>query len=224
MASVQPEAPLGWLLELNDNIAECLNSKFKEILSEAGALGTDKVPPTPADWPRSVSTRLIHECDRAAGVLAWAYMARGMLLSISLEDLTDVFTVNVDWDVERYKDHLSIQYAGRNEDFEETLKKRYPAVETDGIITRPFVVSDIHQKVLLWYLPGLLSEQRQVSQSLCLKKHVYHQHHRRTCGTLQRCCRRCSKTTAPPNHPKAGGSRQNTTSRQMNVHCWLQGM
>jgi hypothetical protein len=69
-----------------------------------------------------------------------------------------------DWDAQRYDASLPKKPTGQNESDEQRLNIRYPVDDNykDLLISEPTTVVDRHGKIVLWYLPGALSNARQV--------------------------------------------------------------
>lgn len=68
-------------------------------------------------------------------------------------------------DAQRCDRYLPKKPTGRSDAEEDRIETRYPIDPEykDGIITEPTLIIDIHGKILAWYLPGALSQARQVS-------------------------------------------------------------
>ncbi len=77
------------------------------------------------------------------------------------------------WDAHRYADHVSKTSTAINVEREDELLKTYPPLghvqgdvdanpESYKIIAEPAVITDCHGKILVWSLPKILSQQRQV--------------------------------------------------------------
>ena len=68
-------------------------------------------------------------------------------------------------DAQRCDHRLPKKPTGRNDKEEERLEAWYPIDPEykDRLITEPTLIIDIHGKILAWYLPGALSQARQVS-------------------------------------------------------------
>ena len=71
------------------------------------------------------------------------------------------------WDVRHYRDNISTKNEGMNEEFEESLKRRYPPINGYGKITEPCVVIDNEGIILVWYIPNILTVERQVWEFRC---------------------------------------------------------
>ncbi|KIJ07019.1 hypothetical protein PAXINDRAFT_19783 [Paxillus involutus ATCC 200175] len=80
--------------------------------------------------------------------------------------------VQVQWDAEEYFRRLGKRNFSLQEPFEASMLQGFPPIElsqyllpTDaargGVITNPFVVTDIKDRVILWFLPGVFTPSRQ---------------------------------------------------------------
>jgi len=71
--------------------------------------------------------------------------------------------VRTTWDATRYCDTISIALTGQNHKAEDKILKRYPPIYSLIVHkTLPFVVMDMHQNGLVWYLPDIISGTCQV--------------------------------------------------------------
>ncbi|KIK90377.1 hypothetical protein PAXRUDRAFT_152014 [Paxillus rubicundulus Ve08.2h10] len=81
-------------------------------------------------------------------------------------------TVQVQWDAKAYCHHLGKQNFGLQEDFEASMLQSFPPIELSqhipladascgSAITNPFVITDIKDCVILWFLPGVFTAGRQ---------------------------------------------------------------
>jgi hypothetical protein len=72
----------------------------------------------------------------------------------------------VGWDVTRYADRLpknpSKPGTQASEKMEESLKRRYKPLEKEVTVSTPCIIVDMHGVIVTWYLPGILSDSRQV--------------------------------------------------------------
>jgi hypothetical protein len=82
--------------------------------------------------------------------------------------------VQVQWDAEEYFRRLGKRNFGLQEPFEASMLQGFPPIELSqyllpadaargGVIANPFVVTDIKDRVILWFLPGVFTPSRQVS-------------------------------------------------------------
>jgi hypothetical protein len=69
-----------------------------------------------------------------------------------------------EWDAQRYDSALSKKPSGQNEADEQRLNTRYPVDDEykDLLISEPTTVVDRYGKIVVWYIPGALSNSRQV--------------------------------------------------------------
>lgn len=76
------------------------------------------------------------------------------------------FSVSVAWDAEHYSDLLTPAERGTNDTRENAFKDQFPPPEVlgDGPITKtePTTAIDIHGRIILWYLPKALTDERKV--------------------------------------------------------------
>ncbi|KDQ56919.1 hypothetical protein JAAARDRAFT_194866 [Jaapia argillacea MUCL 33604] len=71
--------------------------------------------------------------------------------------------VGVTWDVERCGDRIGKRPSGLNEKTEAAIAKEYPPISYPGMTTvqtKPLTVVDMNNKIILWYLPKILSPKR----------------------------------------------------------------
>jgi hypothetical protein len=67
------------------------------------------------------------------------------------------------WDAERYTSRLNAKQDGMNKDVEAKTMKQYPPLfEEHRFLTEPKIITDMHGNVLVWYLPGIFTNSRQV--------------------------------------------------------------
>jgi hypothetical protein len=76
--------------------------------------------------------------------------------------------VTVSWDAVRYADSLTRRQTGKNDQFEGRLANRFPVDEENKgrFISVPCIIVDRNGVILCWFLPGALSSQRQVNNSV----------------------------------------------------------
>ena len=94
----------------------------------------------------------------------------GYLFSIATADLSTA--VNIKWDFTCYAEKLPRKYvpSGAMARLEESLRRQYPPEGNlaAGIVnSKPCIIVDMHNVILAWYLPGILSKSRQVNLSYC---------------------------------------------------------
>ena len=78
-----------------------------------------------------------------------------------------MFTVvKLGWDAQCYSQRLPKgllrEGSKADRDLKASLRKQYPPVEDTAVKTRPCIIVDLHGVILAWYLPGILSNSRQV--------------------------------------------------------------
>ena len=82
--------------------------------------------------------------------------------------------VQVQWDAEEYFHHLGKRNFGLQEPFEASMLQGFPPIELSQyllpadaargrVIANPFVVTDIKDHIILWFLPGVFTPSQQVS-------------------------------------------------------------
>jgi hypothetical protein len=57
------------------------------------------------------------------------------------------------------------------------LMAKYPPFDPTIVLTRPSIVVDRHNRVMLWYLPGIITPERQVSSQWSVAISIYHRAH-----------------------------------------------
>ncbi|KIJ63885.1 hypothetical protein HYDPIDRAFT_91813 [Hydnomerulius pinastri MD-312] len=78
----------------------------------------------------------------------------------------------VEWDAEEYFHHLGKRNFGLQEDFEASMLQRFPPIKLSqyllptnaarsSVITNPFIITDIKDHIILWFLPGIFTPSRQ---------------------------------------------------------------
>lgn len=81
--------------------------------------------------------------------------------SLSLHTFLPCMTVCVGWDCVRFAS------ASKSSSETDAFRTRFPPVSSPAILYQdPLVVQDAHGRILLWYLPDVLSKSRQVSISI----------------------------------------------------------
>jgi len=72
--------------------------------------------------------------------------------------------VNTIWDAKRYSDRLDQKNDGFNTEKELLLLDKYkPIFDPVRLLAVPATCADVHRNILLWYLPGILTWERQAS-------------------------------------------------------------
>jgi hypothetical protein len=76
--------------------------------------------------------------------------------------------VAVSWDAVRYADSLTCQQMGKNDQYEGWLTNHFPVdKENKGrFISVPCIIVNWNGVILCWFLPGVLSSQHQVNNSV----------------------------------------------------------
>ena len=70
----------------------------------------------------------------------------------------------VDWSADEYAQSLSPRCTGQNMKVESRLLQEFPPLFTPTRLeTEPCIIIDKDGRILLWYLPGILTKKRVVS-------------------------------------------------------------
>lgn len=70
--------------------------------------------------------------------------------------------VKTAWDIDRYCDFLGHRQSGQGSQAEEELRKRFkPLFNELSFLDAPALITDKHGVALVWYLPGMLTKDRQ---------------------------------------------------------------
>jgi hypothetical protein len=83
-----------------------------------------------------------------------------------------VKTVKIKWDITRYTDRL-----GKKPSLKETqakldqLSRRFPPENPPINLSKPAIILDMHDRIIAWYLPGILTPDRQVWHSIFRQTH-----------------------------------------------------
>jgi len=68
--------------------------------------------------------------------------------------------VHINWDIDRYASRMGGVTANQHE---AALQEEYPPMhEPPQVYSDPLTLVNVHGRILTWYLPGLLSKERQV--------------------------------------------------------------
>jgi len=77
--------------------------------------------------------------------------------------------VKLGWDAQCYLQKLPKgllkEESKADRDLKTSLRKQYPPLEDAAVTIRPCIIVDLHGVILAWYLPGILSNCRQVGLS-----------------------------------------------------------
>lgn len=76
--------------------------------------------------------------------------------------------MRVSFDVERYSEHIKNSKVKSHDQMAKELERlsKFYEQENGRVHQEPMVVVDCHGRILLWYLPEVLSTERQVSSQL----------------------------------------------------------
>lgn len=82
----------------------------------------------------------------------------------ALTILFNLIAVRLTWSANTYDKHLGLRPNGRNEAFEEDLKRVFPPLQLpiNFVAKDPLVIVDCEDRILAWYLPNVLTKNRQV--------------------------------------------------------------
>jgi len=143
-------------LDRTEEVVSYVKEKFiNKIHSKGGA------NPFPGSW----TLEFLQECDHAVNILVAAYLNRGECnLHIPFYLVKHHFPEKTVWLGEDYATSLTPKCTGRNELFERNLDNQYPPIHFPSKhVADPCTVTDSWGNSLVWYLPGILTERRQVS-------------------------------------------------------------
>ncbi|KIM34639.1 hypothetical protein M413DRAFT_144266 [Hebeloma cylindrosporum] len=134
------------VLHETSTVATYMRAKFKMLMQNIGA--TPRQEHSFLPFPEAWSLEYAVEVDLAVSVVARAF---------SNQDCTI-------WDADRYSDHISLRNTGISGDIDEFLEYKFkPLQRTRAIQIEPLTVTDRNGQMLLWYLPGLLTMERQAA-------------------------------------------------------------
>lgn len=74
----------------------------------------------------------------------------------------DNFTVVMAWSAEEYRNSLSSRPTGQNEAVEAKQEAKFHPLTNMPLLERPAVVVDRDGKIILWYVPNIMTKVRQV--------------------------------------------------------------
>lgn len=122
----------------------------------------DPMPPPDVHYhPSSLSVSLVADCAYAASVIAHACISQGLHIVLFFVSLPNFFAVNVEMDAVRYSERLN-RLCDRVVNDDVQLHQFGHDTERAIQLDLPSVITDKFGVVLLWYLPNILSPQRQV--------------------------------------------------------------
>jgi hypothetical protein len=170
--SLPPMSATMSAIALTDIVASFLQAKFRAILSRSDQQITPSV---------HIPTQLVVDCEAAAHVLASAVMASKRENS---ECMCYLFTLpsqnwkhsqdQVGWDAEHYSHRLEPRQNGMHADKELSSMKNYPPLfQPNRFLTEPTIIFDIHGKILVWYLPGIMTQSRQECYWFSVCSHIH---------------------------------------------------
>ncbi|KDQ49789.1 hypothetical protein JAAARDRAFT_200539 [Jaapia argillacea MUCL 33604] len=93
----------------------------------------------------------------------WGRFKERVALHRGMIDPSDRRPPPLDLDIEIHVNQLDSP-SGLNDKAEAAISKEYPPISDPGaapIHIKPLTVVDIHNKIILWYLPNVLSQRRQ---------------------------------------------------------------
>lgn len=156
------EIPSTWLLQSADAFAEFVERSFRLRIGPS---------PEVAIPPITFSVDMAEDAERLTCALVAAFGNRRRLFQLPTASVLIPFAVYTSWSVLDYCKSLSKRCTGMNDEAEAALLASFPPIFPTLTICPPdpMTVVDSNGIILLWYLPGALSNQRQVfSDSLIL--------------------------------------------------------
>jgi hypothetical protein len=149
--------PPDWALNFSDTLSDYILRVFQELIGPDEPHGPMVLPPPTLPVP------LVAECKKAAMVLAAAFRntSAHQKRLWQMESLISQCTpsVQLSWDVLHYSRRLPrIQTIKTVHKVVDGLHGRYPTVH----LTKLTTIIDAHGRIVLWYLPGILTPERQV--------------------------------------------------------------
>lgn len=114
-----------------------------------------------------LDAQMVLECNSAALILREAKnhpSERNFVFHCPMHDFRAYNTVRVKWSAADYAEALPPRAHGRNEKLENTLEERFPPLFTGHLptFTTPHVVTDCAGRLMVWYLPQVLTRFRRV--------------------------------------------------------------
>lgn len=127
------------------------------------ARNTNAVAGLPRAPPSELTPQDIAECAQVVRTLASAFLNPGMMV-ISLLDLSNMYTVSVDWDVDRYHVECIRRHISDGMQTKELhIERDFPMVSVEvRSVYSPMTVTDKFGRILLWALPDILPTRIQV--------------------------------------------------------------
>jgi hypothetical protein len=153
--------PNTWGLSLTDIFARYMVSRFNSAISS-------ETDPGYTEIPRELSVAAVCEADRMVRILLEAYHNKGRTSGFS-NRVCSILTVHL-----VVIDTIDIIRLGEkaNKSNSQSMKDKTPddldrdlQIAEEGLerLTEPCVITDRSDYILLWYLPGLVSDPNQVS-------------------------------------------------------------
>lgn len=141
--------------------------KAQFLLMQNGGLSDTSV-----SHPKRWTLDFAIEADQALNVILHAIKNQGAWsgLVVGRMYVNGIWQVSTVWDVQRYADHINLKNTGiGRDDQEEALSRMFKPVENAPTLeVRPCTITDRHRRILLWYLPNILTPERQVNmQRFC---------------------------------------------------------
>ena len=113
----------------------------------------------------------LEEADfqRVALTVAYATVNPSKKWYLQLNLISNLFPVQVDWDIERYMDKIMTITMGRNYESRiknelARLKNLFQMPDSSEHIDEPATIVDKFGRILLWHLPDIISELRIVRE------------------------------------------------------------
>jgi len=174
-------------MDLIDAVSTLMLARFQ------AKLHNQDIPITPSVI---IPTQLLADCERATTILVQAFRNRGANphLHTSVDRGLTQNVVYTSWDVRRYSDSLSPMADGRNEKLERTLSERFkPIYDIVTLIRDAATMVDKFGCIMTWYLPLILTFDRQVSvrHPLFDRLSLSYSADRKFCGKVSTWSRNC---------------------------------
>jgi hypothetical protein len=171
------EVPDHWAISYTDKLAAYMVARFRTAL-----LPTDATLPKEIPNPQ-IPMQTVCEANRMVGIMARAYRNKGMVPTYIRSYPTNCHPVTIsDVDIIRLGERMK---RGANSSMPSDAD-----TQAYGDLTEPAVITDRTGYVLLWYLPGAISEPNQVSVSQSSRTISLMDRARNISGNSCHCCPR----------------------------------
>lgn len=168
--SIYISPPATWALSLTDICARYMVSSFNAAISSEADPGNVEIP-------RELSVAAVCEADRMVRILSKAYRNKGEVLGFPTRVgcIVTILPVVIDnIDIIRFgeKVNKTNSHSMKNKTPEDLARDLEAAEEASEQLTEPSVITDSSDYILLWYLPGLVSDPNQVSSVIPMGKEL----------------------------------------------------